>query len=208
VKADPRERLSEYVLGTLAPGELAGLRAEVDASPELQREVAHLTEALAHTAGVLPPVRPSPAARTRLLEALGGPDRFRPFFAELARRFDLSVQAVRDLLARVDDPAAWEASPSPSVKLIHFPGGPALAGADAGFVRVAAGQTFPRHSHQGPELAFVLEGRMIKDGRVYHPGDIDEVPTEEIHEYSVGEERDLVVMVWHHGIRFIKEPRG
>jgi len=204
MKAELLDRLPEYVLGTLPAAELAALRAEVEGSPDLQREVAELTEALSRSASALPPVAPSAATRARLLETLGGPDRFRPFFAELGRRFDLTVDAVRRLVGLVDDPAAWEATPSPWIKLIHFPGGPALAGADAGFVRVTAGHTFPRHSHQGPEFAFVLEGTMIKNGRAYRPGDIDEVPTDEVHEYSVGPECDLVAMVWHHGIRFVK----
>jgi hypothetical protein len=159
-------------------------------------------DVLERLVSALPPVTPSPGARKRLLDTLAGPERFRAFFGQLALHFDLGVAVVRELLARIDDPAAWEATPSPWIKLIHFEGGPALAGADAGFVRVSAGKTFPRHSHLGPELAFVLEGRMVKDGRTYLPGDIDEVPTDEIHEYSVGDERDLVVMVWHRGIRF------
>jgi len=170
---------------------------------ELAEEIGELSELLGHPS-VLPPVAPAPALRARLLETLKGPDRFRPFFAELARRFDLTVDAVRGLLAKVDDPAAWEATPSPWIKLIHFPGGPALGTADAGFVRVAAGGTFPRHTHQGPELAFVLEGRMTKNGRTYLPGDIDEVPSDEVHEYTVGPEGDLVVMVWHNGITFVR----
>jgi putative transcriptional regulator len=200
MKPELRDRLPELALGTLPDAERDALRAEVAASPELQRELELLTEALARTAEALPPLAPSPAARARLLESLSGPDRFRPFFAELARRFDLTVEAVRGLLARIDHPAAWEGSAVPWVKLIHFEGGPALAGADAGFVRVGAGTRFPRHAHQGRELAFVLEGRMIQGARTFGPGDIDDVGTETVHDYVVGPEADLVVMVWHHGI--------
>jgi hypothetical protein len=170
---------------------------------ESMDEVAELDELVAHPS-VLPPVAPSPALRARLLDTLAGPDRFRPFFAELARRFDLTVEAVRGLLAKIDDPSAWESTPSSWIKLIHFPGGPALGTADAGFVRVKAGGTFPRHSHQGPELAFVLEGKMVKNGRTYVPGDLDEVPPDEVHEYRVSPEGDLVVMVWHNGITFVR----
>jgi hypothetical protein len=200
VRLDPRERLTELVLGTLPDAEREELHALVAASPELQREIDLLTEALVGAAEALPPVAPSPGARARLLADLAGPDRFRPFFAELARRFDLGVEAVRALLARIDDPAAWEATEIPWVKLIHFDGGPALAGADAGFVRVSAGTRFPRHGHRGREMAFVLEGRMIQDARTFGPGDIDDVGTEMVHDYLVGPEADLVVMVWHHGI--------
>ena len=170
----------------------------------LDPELAELSEALAHATSALPPLAPPPALRARLLETLDGPERFRPFFAELARRFDLTVEAVRGLLARIDDPASWEATPMSWIKLIHFAGGPALGEADAGFVKVSAGTTFPRHSHDGPELAFVLEGRMIKNGRSYVPGDIDEVPSDEVHEYHVGPEGDLVVMVWHNGIKLLR----
>jgi hypothetical protein len=203
VKADLLDRLPEYVLGTLPEAELDELRAEVSASPELQREVDRISEALAQASASLPPQAPSPGGRARLLESLAGPDRFRPFFAELARRFDLTVDAIRALVARIDDPAAWEATPLSWVKLIHFAGGPALAGADAGFVRVAAGTKFPRHRHQGPEMSFVLEGRMFESGRVLGPGAIDEISPDAIHEYTVGPEADLVVMVWHHGITLL-----
>jgi anti-sigma factor ChrR (cupin superfamily) len=200
VKADLALRLPEYVLGTLPDAELAELAAEIAASPELQHEVDRITEALADTASALPPLAPSAAARARLVASLAGPDRFRLFFAELARRFDLTVEAVRALLARIDDPAAWEASPVPSIKLIHFAAGPALGAADAGFVRVAAGTRFPRHGHQGAEMSFVLEGRMIEADLVRVPGDAVEVTPEVVHDYLVAPEADLVVMVWHHGI--------
>jgi hypothetical protein len=200
VRADVAELLPELALGLLPADELAAIERAVAASPELQREVAEMTEALAVPAAALPPAVPPAALRARLLATLGGPDRFRPFFAELARRFDLTVEAVRALLGRIDDPAAWEATPVPWVKLIHFQGGPALGAADAGFVRVGAGRRFPRHSHKGPEMSFVLEGRMIEGTRVYRPGELEEISPDVVHDYVAGPEADLVVMVWHHGI--------
>jgi hypothetical protein len=200
VRADGRDRLPELALGTLAGAEAEELRAQVAASPELQRELDQLTEALARTAAELPPLAPSPHARARLLESLNGPDRFRPFFAELARRFDLTIEAIRTLVARIDDPAAWEPTEVPSISLIHFPGGPTLAGADAGFVRVAAGTAFPRHGHHGPELAMVLEGEMILGGRTFGAGEAVEAGGDDVHDYAAGPGRDLVLMVWHHGI--------
>jgi putative transcriptional regulator len=199
VRPDVAALLPEYALGALPAAEMADLAARIEASPELQRELAAVTEVLVG-ATALPPVIPSIEARSRLLGALGGPDRFRPFFAELARRFDLGVEAIRALLVRVDDPAAWEPTPSRHIQLIHFAGGPALGAADAGFVRVAAGKMFPRHGHLGREMSFVLEGRMFKDGQVFGPGQIDGATSEHVHEYTAGPERDLVVMVWHDGI--------
>ena len=50
---------------------------------------------------------------------------------------------MRQLLARVDDDAAWEVGPVPGLYLTHFQPGPRLSSVDAGFVRVTAGQTVP-----------------------------------------------------------------
>jgi hypothetical protein len=155
-------------------------------------------------AATLTPLAPPPAARDRLLRALDGPDRFRPFFADLARRFDLSIEAVRRVLSLVDDPPAWLPGPLPGVRLIHFSPGPALAGADAGFVQIPAGALFPRHRHLGPEMAVVLEGSVEDTGRVYHPGEVVEWPANSVHEYRAGAERDLVVIVAHHGIELLQ----
>jgi hypothetical protein len=164
-------------------------------------------EALLWVAEALPRGAPSAGARARLFEALEGPDRFRPFFAELARRFDLGVEALRGLLARVDDPAAWEGTPIPWIQLIHFQAGPAVVAKDTGFVRVGAGTTFPRHRHLGPETTFVLEGRMTEGDREYGPGDILEVREGDVHELVIRPERDVVAMVAHDGIALLGAKR-
>jgi hypothetical protein len=115
------------------------------------------------------------------------------------------VEAIRGLLGRVDDPTAWEPAPTPWIRLIHFDGGPALAGADAGFVRVSAGTTFPRHGHQGPEMTFILEGRALVEGAVHGPGEVVEVGEGDVHELVAAPERDLVLMVAHRGITFSRQ---
>jgi anti-sigma factor RsiW len=120
VKADVVELLTAYVLGSLAEAEQAARRAEIEASPALRQEVDRMTEALACAAEPLAPLAPTAEGRARLMEALAGPGRFRPFFAALARHFDLTVETIRALLARIDDPSAWEASAAPWIKLIHF----------------------------------------------------------------------------------------
>jgi hypothetical protein len=159
-----------------------------------------MTEALARAAEPLAALAPTAGGRARLLEALAGPERFRSFFAALVRHFDLTVETIRALLARIDDPSAWQASAAPWIKLIHFSGGPALGTADAGFVRVSAGTRFPRHRHEGPELTFVLEGGMSDGTRRYGPGDTLAVTAGDVHEFLIEPEADLVVMVWHNGI--------
>jgi hypothetical protein len=160
--------------------------------------------ALEALAAALVPLPPGPELRDRLLRALAGPDRFRPFFAEIGRRFDLALEPLRAVLALIDDPAQWLASPVRGVRLIHFAPGPALAGADAGFVHLPAGTSFPRHRHLGPEMAVVLEGSVHDTGRVYLPGDVVEWPAGSTHDYRAGDGRDLVVIVAHHGIELVR----
>jgi quercetin dioxygenase-like cupin family protein len=165
-------------------------------------------EELAALAARLTPLAPSPQARGRLLASLAGPDRFRPFFADLARRFDLTVEAIRAVLARIDDPKEWLPGPVPLVHVVHFTAGPALAGADTGLVRIPAGAVFPRHRHLGPELAVVLEGSMYDSGRRYRPGEAAEWPADSVHDYQAGPERDLVLIVSHYGIDLLLADAG
>ena len=200
MKPSQLDLIPEYVLGTLAEAEHEEIDGLVAASLDLQTEVNQVREALAGLAGTLPPLPPSAGARAHLVKALAGVDRFQPFFAELARRFDLGVDAVRRLLARIDDEAAWEAGPLSSIRLIHFQAGPAVAANDVGLVRLAAGATFPRHRHLGHELTVVLEGCMYDGEHRYLPGQVVEWPGETVHEYGAGPERDLVAVVAHNGI--------
>jgi anti-sigma factor ChrR (cupin superfamily) len=200
MKQEAAELLAEYVLGSLPEGERRQVRAELEASPALASAADALTEDLASLASLLPPLAPAGATRARLLHSLAGADRFSAFVAEIARRFDMAAGAVRQLLTRVDDPRCWEPSPLPGVTLIHFQAGPALAGADAGFVKLAAGTAFPRHRHLGAEMGMVLEGTLHDGGKAYGPGEVIEYPEGSAHDYAAGPGRDLLMMVAHRGI--------
>ena len=72
----------------------------------LAGEVDRVTEALAATASDAEPVSPDHSLRARLLQTLGGVDRFAAFFEVLTRLFDLPVETIRKLLARIDAVAA------------------------------------------------------------------------------------------------------
>ena len=199
MKLDALALLPEYVLGALPEPARREVAAAVAASPALAAEVDRLTEALAALAAAAPAVVPAPAVRARLLETLGGVNRFAPFLPELGRLLDLPLDAVRAVLAGVDDAAAWEAG-LPGTELQHFAAGPRLASADAGFVRLAPGVTFPRHDHLGQEITFVLEGAMREGGRVYGPGAVLEKRAGDVHDYAATPERPLVVVLFHFGI--------
>jgi anti-sigma factor ChrR (cupin superfamily) len=208
MSADVQERLPEYVLGTLSPSEMQEIEALVALSPSLRREVDVLTEALSGTASALHPLQPSAGVRARLLASLdsNAATRFAPFVAELTRLYDLSAEAIRALLARVDDAAAWLTF-APGIRYQHFLPGPRLLGApgvEAGLVRLSPGTTFFRHRHlAGPEVTFVLQGTMRDGDRRFGPGSVLTREPGSVHDYAAehaagGE--DLVIVVLHHGI--------
>jgi anti-sigma factor ChrR (cupin superfamily) len=191
--------LTELALGTLPEPERAEIEAALAGSPALRQELERMREAVTGAALALDPMEPSPGARQRLMKALDGPDRFGTFFEALARLFDLPAEAMRAVLARIDDAGAW-VDALPGTKLIDFAAGPGLGAADAGLVRLEPGAAFPRHRHLGDETTLVLEGTMIDGGVSYRPGSVVKHAFDSVHDYSAGAERPLVIAVLHHGI--------
>jgi putative transcriptional regulator len=189
----------EYVLGTLPPDQTRWLQAALASSPALAREVDGVVAAFTRAAEALPPAQPDATVRARLLRTLGGVDRFAPFLTDIAGLLDLTVAAARGLLARIDDPAAWEPA-LPGMAMQHFQAGPRFATADAGFVRLQPGISFPRHRHLGPEATIVLEGAMLCGDQVHGPGDILQMAEDTVHAYAATADRDLVILTIQNGI--------
>jgi len=197
------DRIPDYVLGDLSEDEMREITKSIADSPALAREAAMVREALTLHAGMLRPIAPPAAVRERLLATLDGVDRFRPFMTRLCEMLDLSEEAVRHLLARIDDASAWDVGPVPGLFLTHFQPGPRWAPAEAGFVRVTAGHAIPRHRHIGPEVALVLEGTMCEDGVRHFPGETVSCGAGSVHGFKAGSERDLVFVVTHSGIEIL-----
>lgn len=127
-----------------------------------------LRDALADLAWALVAVAPRPQLRDRLLAAAGG-GRLEPFTSRLAALFDLGLDRAREVLAWVEDPHRWLPA-VPGVALVHVRGGPAVAGADCGLVRVAPGVGFPWHAHHAEERTlFVAGSAAITPGRSIVP---------------------------------------
>jgi quercetin dioxygenase-like cupin family protein len=202
------ELIPDYVLGALPADEQQHVQALVRQSPELQREVDRVSEALAAKAEQVSPVAPAPALRARLLHTLDSVDRFAPFLDDLTRLFELPVETIRKLLTRIDG-AVWDRTllgvHLHGSELFHFPVGPRLqeSGAAGGVLRVRAGVTFPPHTHHGDEVTYVLEGGYVADGRTHGPGSILSMAGGSAHDYRAAPERDLVIMVLHRGIAFL-----
>jgi quercetin dioxygenase-like cupin family protein len=173
-----------------------------------RRDADETAEALALPAQTLEPMPPSPSVRARLLDTLSGADRFAPFLADLTRLFELPVESVRRLLARIDG-HDWDSTllghQLQGAELFHFAVGPTLAatGAAGGVVRIRPQVTFPLHRHHGNETTYVLQGGYLVDGHIHGPGSVIEMTTGSEHDYRSAPGRDLLLMVLHRGITIL-----
>jgi hypothetical protein len=156
-----------------------------------------IDRALGALGTVLSPEVPSPAARSRLLAAVTtGPVRYAPFFDRLEQLFDLGRDPIVRIFERIDLVSSWNPGPHPSVRVMHFPGGPAVANADTGLVRMPSDFVWPRHRHHGVERALILEGEYTdSDDRVYRAGDIHEMGAGSEHSFTVPRGAPLLLAV-------------
>ncbi len=163
-------------------------------TPEEQRVLAELFAVLASAAGR---AEPRPRVRERLLEAVSrSPERWAPFGGRLSKLFDLSLEKVTEVLASLDDPSAWESGPIPGVSLLHFEGGPGVASADNGFVKLAPGTHFPEHRHVGTERILLVQGAYVAtDGRTYRAGDEHPMEAGTTHSYVVTDDGPCIFAV-------------
>jgi hypothetical protein len=154
--------------------------------------------ALAESAGS---ETPPPALRKRLLSAAtAGPMRFAPFFDGLGRLFDLGQDAVVRVLERADSESEWEPGPHPAVRLLHLTGGPSLAAADAGLVRMPPSFAWGAHRHHAAERVLILEGGYRdSEGRVHRAGDLHEMGAGTEHGFTVLPDGPLLFALVLHG---------
>jgi quercetin dioxygenase-like cupin family protein len=147
----------------------------------------------------VPTAKAPPASlRERLMASIQRPElRFAPLYGALSDLFDLSDERLRALFVRAAAPEAWSPAPIPDTWLLHLEGGPRVARADNGLVRIRKGARFPQHLHLGGERVLVLEGSYVDEpsARVYGPGDLHEMPEGSVHAYVASAETDLLLAV-------------
>ena len=163
-----------------------------------------LTEApeLQALAEALPWDGPSPeGGRDRLLAAAHVDGRFERFVETVAAMLDVETDTARELLDRIGAPDGapdgWYESMLPDVSLIDLEGGPAVANAITGFLRMPAGAEFPEHGHLGEEKVLVIQGSFedLSSGRIVRPGDVAKMSEGSAHAFRVRPGPDLVYMV-------------
>ncbi len=198
------ERLTDFVLGTVAATERDAMEHHVAGCPRCAAEVADLTDSFGLLASLPAPIAPSSSARARLLTAAAG-DRAGGMLDRLAEFFDLTFDQARPVVARLAEPTAWQPGPLPMVTLFHLEPGPRWTGADAGFVRFQKGTGFPPHRHLGEERVLLVEGTLIEsDGTVLRPGDLRVMSAGSTHSFSVAPDEDvLYALTLHKGIEIV-----
>ena len=142
-------------------------------------------------------VTPAPSLRDALLSMArteGRFDRFAPVVAEL---LDVSEARATELLDGIARDEVWVDSPIPDVRLYHLEGGPKVAGAITGFVRMPQGAVFPEHQHLGDEAVLVVQGSFEDgvSGRVYRAGDVVRMAAETSHDFRARPGPSLVYLV-------------
>ncbi len=155
---DLRDQAVALALDLLTPGGRVRVEAPLDARPDADALRAE-AEAIAASLGLgLPGITPRAAARTRLLADAAPRPRSPGLVTALAALLDVGAAGARQVLGIFDDAATWVAAPLAGVALCDLEGGPAVADARVGLVRVAAGVSFPHHSHFGHEETLILQG--------------------------------------------------
>ncbi|MDX2170145.1 MAG: cupin domain-containing protein [Deltaproteobacteria bacterium] len=152
------ERVALYTLGALAPEEVAVVEARLAAGEA--RYVAALAEHRAiadHLAYAAAPQAPSPAARARVLARVAGE----------AASGVVEQDGVRVVFG---SQIAWQPSPLPGVefKLLRED---AVTGRRTRLIRIAPGAEYPKHRHAQLEEVALLEGDLMVNGVLMHPGD-------------------------------------
>lgn len=156
---DVRELLPLYALGILEADEAGAVERAIASDAVLAAELASYRQTVDAIGSAIQPVAPSPDVKARLMASVGG-GRFEAFAARMARMYDVTVERGRELLGLIERAASWVPQVVPGLDFVDFEGGPATAGADCGFVRLAPGAVFPPHTHLGEEMTMVLSGRI------------------------------------------------
>lgn len=163
-----RAQAALYALGLLADEEARAVEAQLAAGePRWVEEVAacrSVTDDLAYAAR---PQAPPPAARQRVLEAIGEPPP--------ARQERDGVRFVHP------DRLGWRRTPfaGVEVKILHLD---RQAGRVTLLTRLAPGTLYPTHRHDGFEEIYVVDGDVLVNGVAMRAGDYCSAAAGSLHE--------------------------
>lgn len=140
---------------------------------------------------------PLASIRDALLAEARTEGRFDRFAARVAELLDLDERQASALLDGIGCVESWTDGPAPGVDVFHVQGGPKVANAITGFVRMAGGVVFPEHRHLGDELVLVIQGSFEDGvtGRVHRAGESVPMPAGTAHDFRARPGPALVYLV-------------
>jgi len=145
--------------------------------------------------GLEPAPLPS-ALRARILASVKAESRFLSFADQVAALVDVAVDRAKELLLGIDAEESWGDSIVPAMRLYNFDGGPSVANAITGFVRMPPGSAFPHHVHVGQETVLVLQGQFREDnGDVVGPSEKKVSDAGSAHSFEVLDGPELIYLV-------------
>jgi len=191
------DRALEFVLDLLPAEEAAELSVHVRTCAACGDEVAHAADEAAMLAlAATNDVTPSAAVQQRLELSLGSlSDRIAHHLEPLARMADIANDVMAGIVRGLDDVANWLPGPGDGLQVAHVPSGAATANAVVGFVRIAPGDSFPTHRHEGKEIVLVVQGSYRdSDGSIVRAGDVAEREVGSIHSVRALDGPDLIYL--------------
>lgn len=139
---------------------------------------------------------PLPSLRDRLLVSAELDGRFDRFIERAAGMLDVDPERAKALLDGIGRGESWYQGLVPEVKLYDITGGPNVANAITGFVRMPAGVPFPEHGHLGVETQLIIQGSGIDHrGEIWRPGDVVVNTHADLHSFRARPGPDLVFLV-------------
>jgi anti-sigma factor ChrR (cupin superfamily) len=131
------------------------------------------------------------------------PLRYAPFFARLARLWQLPEPLVIEELTRAGDPKSWPVTPFRGVRAFTLKSAGESGGRRSRLLSFASGVRFPRHRHRGSERVLVLEGCYTDGtGSEVGPGQEQHMTEGSEHELTITSRGRCVAAVVEHGIDF------
>lgn len=169
------ESVVPYVLGLLDEEHARNLEQTMSEDESLQRRVTAVEQRLDQLANDEDAMVAIQSVRTRLLDSVAKDVPMTAMLPRLQQLFDIASEQAQALLAAARDPSSkrWQSAGVAGAQLLHLQGGPTLAQADCGLVRLEPGAVFPLHEHLGDEWALVLDGCIGEvGGRSFNAGDV------------------------------------
>jgi quercetin dioxygenase-like cupin family protein len=144
----------------------------------------------------LPVEAPAAALKDRLMKSVASESRFGDrFAAQMASIIDVAKEKAQALLDAIDDATRWQDNPLMPFALFHIDGGPRVANAVVGFVKMKPGDVFPEHKHVGDEIVLIIQGGYVDSAGVTHrAGEEHRMPAGSMHSFTAAPGPDLVYL--------------